>query len=334
MDNTKQFINRLLFKFKDLSQLGTPTTGTAVLGSLLNNEKIYNISPERMNFYMQLMESITNPDPTVAETVLKRENLTRTQRREINDKLNIIRNFWTQQEEDAKTKAITDINSKLGTSVLTQGIKLEESKQGGTSGGALSIADLKKTLGLADTVSTNKLGDTFTNKDDLNKQKAATLYKTHPIYSPKNEGITWGDRAIFITITYLLRSMSVFFVEWSLYSGFIKTFQGAFSLYFGIYIALYALFLFLVNTREKDMLFRMLFFYSSIDSDDGKGILRILLHVICIFVLIPIPFIVKEYREFQEPEILSFTEKSNILAGVDKFTLYAWILTSIVAITV
>ena len=333
MDNTKQFINRLLFKFKDLSQLGTPSTGTAVFGSLLNNEKIYNISPERMNFYMQLMESITNPDPTVAEAVLKRENLTRTQRREISDKLVIIRNFWMQQQEEAaKTKAITDINSKLGTSVLTQGIKLEKTN-GGTSGGGLSIADLKNTLGLT---GDKPLGDAFGTLPETapQKAKAATLYKTHPIYSPKNEGIKWGDRAIFIAITYLLRSMSVFFVEWSLYSGFIKTFQGAFSLYFGIYIALYALFLFLVNTREKDMLFRMLFFYSSIDSDDGKGILRILLHVICIFVLIPIPFIVKEYREFQEPEILSFTEKSNILAGVDKFTLYAWILTSIVAITV
>lgn len=322
MDNTKQFINRLLFKFKDLSQLGTPSTTTAVFGSLLSNEKVYNISPERMNFYMQLMESITNPDPSVAEAVLKRENLTRNQRNEIQDKIKIIRNYWTQVNE--KDKVVGNIKEKLGTNILTQG---------SIKGGGGAIEDLKNAI--FGTANQDTLAGQFTaTPDPTDKQKLVEKYEANPIYSPTNEKITWADRAIFIAITYLLRSMSVFFVEWSLYSGFIKTFQGAFSMYFGVYIALYALFLFLVNTREKDMLFRMLFFYSNTQSDDGKGLLRILLHVICIFVLIPIPFIVKEYREFQEPEILSFTEKSNILAGVDKFTLYAWILTSIVAMTV
>jgi len=332
MDPTS-FINRLLFKFKDLSELGMPKTSTNI-ANVMSSEKIYNLSPERVNFYMQLMESIMNPDPTVAESVIKRENLTRNQRREMTDKLDTIRKFWMSQKEDDKTELVKQINAKLGTNILTQGVQLKP-KEPTMTGGALTIADLKQAIGLSKSAPPVALKDEFNAITDPKKQQEiATKYQAHPLYSPTNEGLNWVDRAIFIAITYIIRSIAIFFVEWGLYSGFIKSFSSAFSLYFGMYLAIYGLFLFLVNSREKDKIFRFLFFYANFDSDDGKGILRVLLHVICIFTLLPIPYIVKEYREYQETEVLSFTDKSNILSGLDKFSLYAWILTSIVVMAV
>jgi hypothetical protein len=314
-----------------------PKTSTNI-ANVMSNEKIYNLSPERVNFYMQLMESIMNPDPTVAEAVIKRENLTRNQRRQMTDKLDSIRKFWMSQKEEDKSILVKEINAKLGTNILTQGVQLVEPPKQEVKkmdGGALTIEDLKQAIGLPKSTPPVPLKDAFNAiGDNKVKQEIATKYQAHPLYSPTNEGINWTDRTIFIAITYIIRSIAIFFVEWGLYSGFIKSFSSAFSLYFGMYLAIYGLFLFLVNSREKDKIFRFLFFYANFDSDDGKGILRVLLHVICIFTLLPIPYIVKEYREYQESEVLSFTDKSNILSGLDKFSLYAWILTSIVVMAV
>ena len=326
MGDPTNFINRLLFKFKGLNDLGL--NKTTALGNIMNAEKIYKFSPERTNFYMQLMESITNPDPVVVETVLKRENLTRTQRQDIQDKLNEIRRFWQLQADNSKDKAIQDINSRLGNNILTQGVQLNPKR-----GGAFGIDDLKQALFKPPPSPSTPLDQAFKDlPTDEDRKKVADKYQLHPIYSPTNENIGWYDRAIFIGITYFIRSIAIFFVEWGLFSGFIRTFANAFTMYFGMYLAIYGLFLFLVNSRDKDKLFRFLFFYANIDSEDGKGLLRIIVHIICIFMLLPIPYVVKEYREYEEPNVLNFTDKSNILAGVDKFTLYAWILTSIVVL--
>ena len=329
MGDPTNFINRLLFKFTGLNDLGI--NKTAALGSVINTEKIYKFSPERTNFYMQLMESITNPNPAVVETVLKRENLTRTQRQDIQDKLKIIRNFWKLQPENTKSNTIKEINSRLGTNILTQGVQLQQAES--KSGGALGIDDLKQALFKPPPAPSTPLDQAFKQlPTDEARKEVATKYQIHPIYSPTNENINWSDRAIFIAITYFIRAIAIFFVEWGLFSGFIRTFASAFTMYFGMYLAIYGLFLFLVNSRDKDKLFRFLFFYANIDSEDGKGLMRIIVHIICIFMILPIPYVVKEYREYDEPDVLSFTDKSNILNGVDKFTLYAWILTSIVVL--
>jgi hypothetical protein len=82
------------------------------------------------------------------------------------------------------------------------------------------------------------------------------------------------------------------------------------------------------------MIFRLLFFYINTQSDDGRGVLWIIVHIFCILLLLPIPLVVREYREFKPKEILSFKEKSKLLNGIQTFSLYSWILTSVVAINV
>ena len=68
--------------------------------------------------------------------------------------------------------------------------------------------------------------------------------------------------------------------------------------------------------------------------EDGKGIMRILVHIFCILLLLPIPLVVREYKEFKPKEILSFKEKSKLLNGIQTFSLYSWILTSIIALSI
>ena len=105
-------------------------------------------------------------------------------------------------------------------------------------------------------------------------------------------------------------------------------------MYFGMYTCIFLLMVFLTNARKEDMIFRMVFFYMNSQSEDGKGVWRVIVHLICILMLLPIPYVVKEYREFDQPPVLSFADKATILSGVEKFSLYTWILTSIVALNV
>lgn len=158
-------------------------------------------------------------------------------------------------------------------------------------------------------------------------------YKKDPIFSPEIEKVTMTDRVIFIAATYIIRAISMFMLEWAVHTNFVNTFVKGFSLYFGVYICIFLLLYILTNAKEDDEIFRMIFYYIYTKSEDGQGVVRILLHLLCILMLIPIPFVVREYREF-EKDSMTFVEKRTILNGVSRFTMYVWILTSIVALKV
>lgn len=158
-------------------------------------------------------------------------------------------------------------------------------------------------------------------------------YNKDPMYSPDIEKVTMTDRVIFIAATYIVRAISMFMLEWAVHTNFVNTFVKGFSLYFGVYVCIFLLLYILTNAKEDDEIFRMIFYYIYTKSEDGQGVVRIILHLLCIFMLIPIPFVVREYREF-EKDSMTFVEKRTILNGVSRFTMYVWILTSIVALKV
>lgn len=158
-------------------------------------------------------------------------------------------------------------------------------------------------------------------------------YKNSYEFGPDAEKVNMADRVIFIVATYILRSIALFMVEWGVHTNFINTFVKAFSLYFGVYACVFLLLYILTNAREDDYLFRMLFFYINTQSEDGKGILRIFIHLVCVMFLFPIPFVVREYREM-EADNLSFTQKRNVIGAVEKFTMIVWILTSVIALRI
>lgn len=335
-------LNKFMFKWKDLTSLGVPTSS---VGSFLDNETIYKMSPRRFNFYMQVLESITNPNSKVLEKVISRENLTRFQREQIDEKLDTILNYFNTlgKDEDKLKEARNKMNQKLSKNVLTEKIKIEpppspepSAAVSGESGshimkGGGEIEKLKEKLFSPSDKSS--LSNQF-NKPGANKDNIVETYKNDPYYSPSNEKVNFSDRAIFIAITYVVRAVSLFLVEWAIYTGFIKNFVNAFSLYFGMYVSIFLLLVFLTNAKKEDMIFRMVFFYINTLAEDGKGVLRAIVHLICVIMLLPIPYIVKEYREYSAPSVLSFSDKTTILNGVEKFSLYTWILTSIVAIKV
>ena len=327
---TKDKLNRFLFNFKNLTSLGGPRTD---LNTFIDNEQLYKLDPDRFNFYMQVLESVSNPNPDVLTEVIRKENLTRYERERVDKKLKNIENYFENRkdnieeegESSSSMKDIQKLKRKLALNPLTQEIVITDKGKKFEGG---DISQLKKKLGLEEY---EKLQ--LTN-DDKKNDEIVKKYTESPFYSPNNEKVNMTDRLIFVVLTYIIRSLALFLVEWGIYTGYITDFNQAFGLYFGMYASILFLTLFLTNGKKDDMIFRLLFFYINTQSDDGRGVLRIIVHIFCILLLLPIPLVVREYREFKPKEILSFKEKSKLLNGIQTFSLYSWILTSVVAINV
>ena len=328
---TKDKLNRFLFNFKNLTSLGGPRTD---LNTFIDNEQLYKLDPDRFNFYMQVLESVSNPNPDVLTEVIRKENLTRYERERVDKKLKNIENYFENridniEEEGESSSSIKDIQKlkrKLALNPLTQEIVITEKEKDKKFEGG-DISQLKKKLGLGE-------GELQLTDDDKKNDEIVKKYTESPFYSPNNEKVNMTDRLIFVVLTYIIRSLALFLVEWGIYTGYITDFNQAFGLYFGMYASILFLTLFLTNGKKDDMIFRLLFFYINTQSDDGRGVLRIIVHIFCILLLLPIPLVVREYREFKPKEILSFKEKSKMLNGIQTFSLYSWILTSVVAINV
>lgn len=328
---TKDKLNRFLFNFKNLTSLGGPRTD---LNTFIDNEQLYKLDPDRFNFYMQVLESVSNPNPDVLTEVIRKENLTRYERERVDKKLKNIENYFENRmdnieeegESSSSMKDIQKLKRKLALNPLTQEIVITEKEKDKKFEGG-DISQLKKKLGLGE-------GELQLTDDDKKNDEIVKKYTESPFYSPNNEKVNMTDRLIFVVLTYIIRSLALFLVEWGIYTGYITDFNQAFGLYFGMYASILFLTLFLTNGKKDDMIFRLLFFYINTQSDDGRGVLRIIVHIFCILLLLPIPLVVREYREFKPKEILSFKEKSKLLNGIQTFSLYSWILTSVVAINV
>ena len=328
---TKDKLNRFLFNFKNLTSLGGPRTD---LNTFIDNEQLYKLDPDIFNFYMQVLESVSNPNPDVLTEVIRKENLTRYERERVEKKLKNIENYFENRidnieeegESSSSMKDIQKLKRKLALNPLTQEIVITEKEKDKKFEGG-DISQLKKKLGLGE-------GELQLTSDDKKNDEIVKKYTESPFYSPNNEKVNMTDRLIFVVLTYIIRSLALFLVEWGIYTGYITDFNQAFGLYFGMYASILFLTLFLTNGKKDDMIFRLLFFYINTQSDDGRGVLRIIVHIFCILLLLPIPLVVREYREFKPKEILSFKEKSKLLNGIQTFSLYSWILTSVVAINV
>ena len=175
------------------------------------------------------------------------------------------------------------------------------------------------------------------NPQQQAKQQAINSYFDDLELSPNIDKVNLRDRGIFIVLTFIIRAIALFITEWAIYSGFINSFSQSFNMYFGVYLCIFVLILILTNSKNEDItFFNQLFFYINAESEDGKGVIRILLQILCIFFILPIPYMVKDFRMKDKTpnRVLTYTDKSNIYYSVDKFTLFTWILTSIVALSV
>ena len=160
--------------------------------------------------------------------------------------------------------------------------------------------------------------------------------------------IKFEDRLVFIIATFFIRYVSMSIIQRGIDSNMAKTFYEGFIYYGVIYILLFwfiVLFINIDNNYTIDYIddnnlaiyIRSIFYYFYMGTN---GISRLVIHTLLILVIIIIPILLnikngkaKDAKDDDEDEVklLSLEERTKLSKALSLFTLFIWILTSIIA---
>lgn len=210
--------------------------------------------------------------------------------------------YITSSEDNTETQKRKDIANSINAE-NTKDINEEINKY--TSYYNSSAEETEKRQDIA-----NSIKDLTNNKENPNRQKSPQPTVKGGKKQNQNN-LLIQDRIHFILLLFIIRTIVLFIAT---YNGYTKTLSQTTLVYFAIYVCFIILFVILANSNIAG--FTELFYYLNTNTEDGRGLLRIILQLTCICALIPIPYIVKDKKEL-----------SNV-------TLYIFILASIVALIV
>ena len=164
--------------------------------------------------------------------------------------------------------------------------------------------------------------------------------------------IKFEDRLVFIIATFFIRYVSMSIIQRGIDSNMVKTFYEGFIYYGVIYILLFwfiVLFINIDNNYTIDYIeinnlaiyIRSIFYYFYMGTN---GISRLAIHTLLILVIIIIPIIlnIKNGKakdtadtlnddEEDKVKLLPLEERTKLSKALSLFTLFIWILTSIIA---
>ena len=187
------------------------------------------------------------------------------------------------------------------------------------------------------------------NDGDLDKtiiKSDIKRFENDPDNPLKELEITFDDRLVFIFSTFFIRYITLVLVKWSIDINIIKTFEEGFYYYAAIYLTIFwfiVLFVNIDNSTQVDYMnfddfmnsIRSVFYYYYMGTN---GITRLFIHSALIVILLMIPVIlnIRKKNDFDEDEentsnILNYEERKKLIKSLSLFTIYIWILTSIIA---
>ena len=159
--------------------------------------------------------------------------------------------------------------------------------------------------------------------------------------------LTLEDRLVFIITTFFIRYLSLILIQWSVDINIIKSFEEGFFYYAVIYLAIFwfiVLFVNIDNTTKVDYMnfdnfmnsIRSVFYYFYMGTN---GITRLLVHscIICVLLIVPIILNIKkstyieEENKDKDKNIISYEERKKLSKSLSLFTIFIWVLTSIIA---
>jgi hypothetical protein len=205
----------------------------------------------------------------------------------------------------------------------------------------------------------NKAIDDYNELDDDMDEKGKKIelkniknkllsFENNPNNYYKNTELTFEDRFVFIITTFFIRYISLILVQWCVDINIIKSFEEGFIYYAVIYVAIFwfiILFINIDNGFKVDYMnlsnamnsIRSLFYYFYMGTN---GITRLIVHSCIIFILIIVPVIlnIKKKNNYSEEDgeekfenIISYEDRKKLTKSLSLFTIYLWILTSIIA---
>ena len=199
----------------------------------------------------------------------------------------------------------------------------------------------------------NKIGDFNKQIDDYNDDKKISSNIKNKLLEFENDPnntftyleLTIEDRLVFIITTFFIRYISLILIQWSVDINIIKSFEEGFFFYAVIYISIFwfiVLFVNIDNAVKIDYMnfdnfmnsIRSIFYYFYMGTN---GITRLLVHscIICVLLIVPIILNIKKKSDIEESEnkdnIISYDERKKLSKSLSLFTIFIWILTSIIA---
>jgi len=153
--------------------------------------------------------------------------------------------------------------------------------------------------------------------------------------------LTREDRLVFMLVTFFIRYITVLMVQWCIDINIIQDFYQGFLFYAFIYIVIFWFIIMFVNIdipKKSYMDFdtgmgniRNIFYYFYMGTN---GITRLLTHSLLIIILLIIPILLnikeKKYNH-TEDNILDYEERKKLIKTLSLFTIFIWVLTSIIA---
>lgn len=192
----------------------------------------------------------------------------------------------------------------------------------------------------------DEYNDSNKNKEDSSNIKKKLLeFENDPNNTFTYLELTIEDRLVFIITTFFIRYISLILIQWSVDINIIKSFEEGFFYYAVIYISIFwfiVLFVNIDNTVKIDYMnfdnfmnsIRSIFYYFYMGTN---GITRLLVHscIICVLLIVPIILNIKKKSEIEESEnkdnIISYDERKKLSKSLSLFTIFIWVLTSIIA---
>jgi len=359
----------ILFGFKDLVNSTSHSISIFDLSSILFNDSyLKSLSPKRYNFYIKFVNGLSKPE--VLEKFFYKTKEAKLYKQELNEKIlnfiNILKKLNSSISQEQITKISDNISNNLKnrfnlTDDATNKIKdMIIAKKGGFYKGEEPMRQF------INTVNTNipelNQAPKITSVEDLNKykpqnietnkietvKKAKTIYDTYKdTVNPALMEIKMIDRVVFIITTFLIRYISLLFIDWGLSTNLINSFHYAFFYYCLIYLILFLFITMFVNVIISYPIMELftnlsianipnLFYYFYIYAN---GYIRLLIHIICIIILLFIPYIINidkltiiQREEKQSNISFNYDKKKKVFDSISTFSLIIWILTSIIAL--
>jgi len=201
----------------------------------------------------------------------------------------------------------------------------------GQKGGDLKLPEYKQPI-------KDFIGDLKEYKKHPTNELRSRINKNH-IVADKIIDINLYDRFIFIGLTFAIRIIALFFVEWCLNINLINNFYYAMIAYCSFYIILFIFFALLVNVILYYPIFQLYEDYSIVDFPNmfyymytyTNGYSRLILHITIITILLIVPFIL-DINSVEQDIKYDVKKKYYILNNISNFSFIVWILTSLIAL--
>lgn len=148
-----------------------------------------------------------------------------------------------------------------------------------------------------------------------------------PYLSEDARAVSMEDRALFIAVSFMIRMITLFLVEWAIHTEMVADFKSAFMYYIGIYCLLIVFITFIVSSSSIGV--QVIFYYMNVNT---HGYAWLGAHVFTILVLMPVLYVLKDNTLVRPMNNTTFEYKRSLSTSISNITFVIWLLTSLLAL--